>query len=1259
MLKVREARRLVRGGIRGGTGIGRPVRPCKRPVRARGRGAPGTLRAGGRAAAGVGPAARPARPVGDGGGPRRDCRVSRRGSQERAGSPRRAGAGAVPAIAGARPAGAQRRSPASARGARPPHRVPGRRTLRQRGPGGSHDRLWAGKGAEPAVRPQVALEGKERPVGWRRLPKVVLQGLVPLDACLRPETNVTAYATVAVKSDKAERVAVRVGSSGAIKVWVNGKLAIDHDVYRPVRLDQDAGAALLQPGWNRVTLKVSAGESGGFGFFARLTRPDGGPLPGLTTSVDPESLRAAAAARRAWAARSRIWARSWAPGPERTRGSAGLDRLGHLPTLRRARGSGEAPRRRGAPAGRCPQAVGRSSVGPAGPGAARPERPAHALETGRRAGREEQGPAGGGAALHRARGGLRPVARGSDAPRRCGGRRRRRNPDFYPAQLKLAELSAESGAAGARGRPARRRGSGQKSPALKVLRAQATLATRQGHKAEAEARLHAWARPSATTSIRCASCSASSVRAGSSQAALQLLDRHRAGPARPAHRRRSTAPSCSMARGAATRRTARSRPRCRPRPRRREAPRARRAAAAPLGKEAQALERLRRRSSCGRKTRSCAPTWPSSRRARPKDATGPEVDLQARYAEDVPGVVERSRKTPKDATGAPCAGLLDSGGHPRALERPVGELPAARGRDPRRARRAGRGLASTSATRPTRSRWRCARRGSTSRTARFSRPSSTDEQRPVRALVRPVLRRARRRWSRFAALEPGDVDRRRVRGRRRRAAQPVRRLLRRAALLAGGAAARSQSRYVLIAPKSATALLQPAAAAGLAAHASEVRGRRAHLHFARRRRAEDRQPSRACRGFTELAAYVHVSTYKTWDDVGDLVLGPGARAARADAADQARGARGGQGAQGRARQDPRHLRPRRQAARAMWALEFGIHGYQPYRVPQVFARKFGDCKDKACLLVVMLREVGVDASLVLARTRHGGDSTPSRRRWRRSITPSPTCPSTTCSSTGPPSSPAPTSCRRRIRTSRCCSVNDGQARAHAGAAAPSATGSPPTWRVTLDAERRGARRRAAPHRRRGRARVAPALPVARRAPRAIRARRGTPSTPARKSSSSRCRLDDLERPVEVQRRARRAATGRGRRARVRRRRWSCRRSGARPTCCAVLRAAVERKHDLVLGYPVAAGGARHRHPAGGFQPRRLPEPRTAEAPFGRFSLTVEAKGREVSVTATLEVKRHRISKEDYPAFRRFCAEVDAAVAQDLTLGRSGPKEAAR
>ena len=54
------------------------------------------------------------------------------------------------------------------------------------------------------------------------------------------------------------------------------------------------------------------------------------------------------------------------------------------------------------------------------------------------------------------------------------------------------------------------------------------------------------------------------------------------------------------------------------------------------------------------------------------------------------------------------------------------------------------------------------------------------------------------------------------------------------------------------------------------------------------------------------------------------------------------------------------------------ALEFGVHGYKPYRTTVCFRRKFGDCKDKASLTKVMLEEAGIPADIVLARTRRNG-----------------------------------------------------------------------------------------------------------------------------------------------------------------------------------------------------------------------------------------------------------------------------------------------
>jgi len=126
-------------------------------------------------------------------------------------------------------------------------------------------------------------------------------------------------------------------------------------------------------------------------------------------------------------------------------------------------------------------------------------------------------------------------------------------------------------------------------------------------------------------------------------------------------------------------------------------------------------------------------------------------------------------------------------------------------------------------------------------------------------------------------------------------------------------------------------------------------------------------------GWSEVAATLHVSTYKTWDDVGryywnlirdQLVPDDSIRRA-AEAA-----------LKGVDRKDTRAV------VRALYeyvvkntryvALEFGIHGYKPYRVDRVLARRFGDCKDKASLLHALLEVSGVDSRIVLLRMRQLG-----------------------------------------------------------------------------------------------------------------------------------------------------------------------------------------------------------------------------------------------------------------------------------------------
>jgi hypothetical protein len=54
------------------------------------------------------------------------------------------------------------------------------------------------------------------------------------------------------------------------------------------------------------------------------------------------------------------------------------------------------------------------------------------------------------------------------------------------------------------------------------------------------------------------------------------------------------------------------------------------------------------------------------------------------------------------------------------------------------------------------------------------------------------------------------------------------------------------------------------------------------------------------------------------------------------------------------------------------ALEFGIEGVKPRRCVQTVARGWGDCKDKATVIVSLLQELGIDSTIVILRTQQRG-----------------------------------------------------------------------------------------------------------------------------------------------------------------------------------------------------------------------------------------------------------------------------------------------
>ena len=140
-----------------------------------------------------------------------------------------------------------------------------------------------------------AYPGKEREVRWRRYPPGLGTAFVELDAVFRPRLNVVAYALVLVNSPVEQPAALRFGTDDAVKIWLDGALAYADDGCHAAAFDQAAAGVVLRAGWNALLVKVTQGE-GAWRFCLRLTAPDGSPLSGLRVEADPEQVKAFVAA---------------------------------------------------------------------------------------------------------------------------------------------------------------------------------------------------------------------------------------------------------------------------------------------------------------------------------------------------------------------------------------------------------------------------------------------------------------------------------------------------------------------------------------------------------------------------------------------------------------------------------------------------------------------------------------------------------------------------------------------------------------------------------------------------------------------------------------------------------------------------------------------------------------------------------------------------------------------------------------------------
>ena len=194
---------------------------------------------------------------------------------------------------------------------------------------------WTGEGAIDVVSQGAKVAGLERDVSWQTVPLDAL-GELDLVPRIAPIRETRALLAVVVTAKGPLPAVLRLGSSGQVRVALNGVEVLNDDVDRSLAFDQSAAGLRLQRGDNLLLVELGS-LSGDASIRLRLSKPDGTALAGVTTSIDPAAFaRAAGTKASVLAAPAFAFASAAAPAStiEELRAASALEGLAHAGDLR-------------------------------------------------------------------------------------------------------------------------------------------------------------------------------------------------------------------------------------------------------------------------------------------------------------------------------------------------------------------------------------------------------------------------------------------------------------------------------------------------------------------------------------------------------------------------------------------------------------------------------------------------------------------------------------------------------------------------------------------------------------------------------------------------------------------------------------------------------------------------------------------------------------------------------------------------------------
>ncbi|GMV81084.1 MAG: hypothetical protein AMXMBFR7_22680 [Planctomycetota bacterium] len=143
---------------------------------------------------------------------------------------------------------------------------------------------------EDEVQFERPMRGRNRNVAWIHPPVEPLDGIVELDTLFEPNTHSLAYAATQLKLEQAQWAVLWLGCGGAAKVWVNQRQVVEVPTRHDYAPEKSAVPVYLHAGWNQILIKAGAVEDTEWSFSVRLSKPEGGPVPGVTVDPSAEAL---------------------------------------------------------------------------------------------------------------------------------------------------------------------------------------------------------------------------------------------------------------------------------------------------------------------------------------------------------------------------------------------------------------------------------------------------------------------------------------------------------------------------------------------------------------------------------------------------------------------------------------------------------------------------------------------------------------------------------------------------------------------------------------------------------------------------------------------------------------------------------------------------------------------------------------------------------------------------------------------------------